>query len=207
MGDKGSDQMFEKWAIAFADQIKRANPEETAPHDVLVFGFTIIFNLLFTVLLIMVVGWILDAYFLILQVGLSFMILRILTGGAHLHQSLACSITSLLLLAAIIWVPEKNIYIYCYWLFSLLLILKFAPYYEEHQLKHSAQWERKKKIFALVWLLLALIFYLYLGQAGFIFGALLQALLLTPMGIKSIHALDHIVNQLFKGGDKSEKTG
>ncbi|MBO0996039.1 accessory gene regulator ArgB-like protein [Bacillus sp. SD088] len=197
--------MFEKWAIAFADRIKRANPEETAPHDVLVFGFTIIFNLLFTVLLIMVVGWLLNAYFLILQVGLSFMILRILTGGAHLHQSLACSITSLLLLATIIWVPEKDTYIFGYWLLSLFLIIKFAPYYEEHQLKHSAQWERKKKISALVWLLLALCFYLYFGHTGFIFGALLQALLLTPMGIKFIHSLDHLVNQYFKGGDKSEK--
>ncbi|MBP1915912.1 accessory gene regulator B [Lederbergia galactosidilyticus] len=199
--------MFEKWAVVFADRLKRVNPQETAPHDVLVFGFTIIFNLLFTILLIMVVGWILNAYILILQVGLSFMILRILTGGAHLQQSLACSITSLLLLTTIIWIPGKEIYIFFYWVLSLFLILKFAPYYEEHQLKHSAQWERKKKIFAFVWLLIALCFYLYLEQEGFIIGAFLQALLLTPIGIKSIRGLDHILIQLFKGGDKSEKTG
>ncbi|MCJ7842446.1 accessory gene regulator B family protein [Lederbergia sp. NSJ-179] len=198
--------MFEKWAIAFADQIKKANPEETAPQDVLVFGFTIIFNLLFTLLLVMVAGWLLDATFIILQIGISFMILRILSGGAHLNQSLTCSIASLLLMVALLWLPQKDIYVYSYWFISLLLILKFAPYYEEHQLKHSAQWERKKKAFALVWLLISLLFSVYFGQTGFVSGALLQAVLLTPMGIKSIHTLDHIVSKFSQGGEKGEKT-
>ncbi|KRG12111.1 hypothetical protein ACA30_20375 [Virgibacillus soli] len=197
--------MFEKWVIGLANQIKKANPEETAPHDVLVFGFTLIFNLLFTILLIAMAGWVLNAFFLILQVGLSFMILRILTGGAHLNQSVACSLASLLLLIAIILLPINKVYLSFYWLLSLLLILKYAPYYEEHQLKHSAQWEAKKKGLAIVWIVVSLVIYLTLGQTGFIFGGLLQAILLTPIGIKSIHALDQIINRCFKGGDESEK--
>ncbi|GIN70600.1 hypothetical protein J14TS2_10750 [Bacillus sp. J14TS2] len=197
--------MIEKWAISLANQIKKANPEETAPLDVLVFGFTIIINLLLTGFLIALAGWVLNAFYLILQVGVSFMILRILTGGAHLNQSIACAVTSLILLISMVLLPVNDIYVYSYWLLSLLLILKYAPYYEEHQLKHSAQWEKKKKIFAIVWLTASLAFYLWLGQSGFIFGALLQGILLTPLGIKTIHTLDHFINLHFKGGDKNEK--
>lgn len=137
--------MFEKWAVALADQIKKINPEETEPHDVLVFGFTILFNLLFTFLLLLIVGWIIGVPLLTVEVTLSFMILRILTGGAHLDRSIACSITSSLLVLTFVWLPVSPILLFCYFVVSLLLIARFAPYYEPHQIKHSKQWEQKKE--------------------------------------------------------------
>nr|WP_025027086.1 accessory gene regulator B family protein [Caldalkalibacillus mannanilyticus] len=103
--------MFEKWAVAFADHIKKTNPDETEPHDVLVFGFTILFNLMFTFFFVFLLGWILGVPLLSLQVAVSFTLLRILTGGAHLDQSLACSITSLILVLTFVWLPASSVYV------------------------------------------------------------------------------------------------
>lgn len=194
--------MFEKWAIAFADIIKKANPEETEPHDVLVFGFTILFNLFFTTLLILSFGWILGVPFLTLQVMVSFMVVRLLTGGAHLDQSLACSITSLLFVLVFVIIPTSPILVGCYFLITLLLIFKYAPYYEPHQVKHSIEWERKKKTLAILWVIFSVVMYYIFKLEGLILGSLLQALLVTPAGIKFTHKLNRI---LTKGGEPYEK--
>ncbi|MEK3889896.1 accessory gene regulator ArgB-like protein [Bacillus sp. FSL K6-3431] len=194
--------MFEKWAITLANQIKKMNPEETAPHDVLVFGFTILFNLVSTIILLIVTGWLLGIFLITLQVGLSFMILRMLSGGAHLDHSLACSITSLIVIVACAWLPASPSMVYSYIVISIVLVLRYAPYYEKHQMKHSLLWERKKKRAAIIWLALSLVIYEYFGQPGFVFGAFLQAGLLTPIGITFIHKLNAIV---MKGGEGVEK--
>ncbi|WP_100405820.1 accessory gene regulator ArgB-like protein [Bacillus solitudinis] len=194
--------MFERWALVFADFIKKANPDETEPHDVLVFGFTILFNLLFTFTLIIMSGWLLDIPFLTLQVAFSFMLLRILTGGAHLEHSLACSLTSFSLLFVFVWLPVSNILITIYITIILINLLCFAPYYETHQVKHSAKWERKKKLVALLWVLISLVIYFLYDQTGLVIGALLQALLLTPAGIKLTHKLNTFSS---KGGEIHEK--
>lgn len=195
--------MFEKWAVALADQIKKINPEETEPHDVLVFGFTILLNLLFTFLLLLIAGWLIGAPLLTVEVTLSFMILRILTGGAHLDRSIACSITTMILVLTFVWLPVSPVLLFCYFVVSLILIVRFAPYYEPHQVKHSEQWEQKKKRTAILWVILAFIIYYFFSIPGFVFGAVLQALLLTPVGIRFTHKLNDLA---IKGGEYYEKS-
>lgn len=194
--------MFEKWAIAAANQLKKVNPEETEPHDVLVFGFTILFNLLFTFTLIIILGAFLGVPLVALQVTLSFMLLRILTGGAHLEQSLACSITSIILIFAFVWFPHSPMFIYSYFIVSILILILFAPYYEPHQVKHSKQWEKKKKALALLWTSAAMLIYFFFQQPGFLLGTFLQALMLTPVGITLTHMLNTMT---MKGGEYNEK--
>lgn len=196
--------MFEKWAVAAANYIKQANPEETEPHDVLVFGFTILFNILFSLTILLLIGWALGSAWLILQIALSFMIVRIFTGGAHLDHSLGCAIVSISYILLAMLLPTSPLFMYIYFGFSLLLILYYAPYYEPHQLKHSPEWERKKKTVATLWVIISLIIYQLLLQPGVLLGALLQALSLTPGGITITHKL----NRLFlKGGEIHEKNG
>lgn len=194
--------MFEKWAIAFATKIKEANPEETEPLDVLVFGFTIMFNLLFTFCLIMLTGWMIGMPLVVLQVFLSFMLIRILTGGNHLDQSLACSIMSFLLVFIFIWLPVSPILIAIYFIISLFCIIRYAPYYEADQVKHSKEWEQKKKRTAIIWIFVSLSIYLLFSQPGFLFGVLLQALLLTPAGLAITGKINMFIT---KGGEKDEK--
>ncbi|MET3505407.1 accessory gene regulator ArgB-like protein [Halalkalibacter oceani] len=194
--------MIEKWAIIAANKIKQMNPEETAPHDVLVFGFTIFINLFITFSLIIVAGFLLGKPLLSLQIAVGFMTLRILTGGAHLDRSLACSINSLCLVVLFLWLPITNGLILVYAAIALLLIVRFAPYYEPHQMKHSAEWEAKKKKAAIGCVGLSLILFFTLQTPGFVTGALLQALLLTPFGISATHKLNTFTN---KGGEYLEK--
>ncbi len=195
--------MFEEWAIIVANQLKKINPEETEPHDVLVFGFTIFFNLLFTSLLIILLGWLLGVLLLAIQVMVSFILLRILTGGAHLDQSLACSLTSLSLIGAFVWLPSSPLFVFSYFAISIVLVLIYAPYYETHQVQHSKAWEQKKKRIAILWVMITLLIYQLFAQSGFVFGALLQALLLTPAGVTVIHKLNTILTYI--GGGKHEK--
>lgn len=194
--------MFEKWAMFAAEQIKAANPEETAPMDVLVFGLTIMFNIIFTVTIIMGIGWLLGVPSLLAQITISFMLARILTGGAHLDRSLACSLTSISLIILASLLPVTPFLIYAYVCLSLILLLRFAPYYEADQLRHSQAWENKKKATAILWVLFTLAAYRFLGMEGLVLGVFLQALLLTPAGIAVTHKLNNLIVQ---GGERSEK--
>jgi len=194
--------MIEQWAISTATKIRSLNPEETAPQDVLVFGLTILLNLFFTCTLILLTSLFLGKTMLAIQVTLSFMVLRILTGGAHLDRSLACSLNSLCLILVFLYIPVSSTLMILYAIVSLVLMLRYAPYYEAHQLRHSEQWETKKKRAALGWVLLAVVLY-YVGQApGFLLGSLLQAVLLTPLGISCTHKLNTLTN---KGGESVEE--
>ena len=194
--------MFEKWAETLAVKIKQFNPEETAPVDVLIFGLTIMLNLLFTISLIMIVGLVLGVPWLMAQITISFTLLRILTGGAHLDRSLACSLTSMSFIILIALLPNTKVLVSLYFLLSFLLLLRYAPYYEEHQLVHSKQWEQKKKVIASLWVFTAMVLFHLFDQHGFILGALLQTFLLTPVGINLTHNLNTITS---KGGVQREE--
>ncbi|MCD8502417.1 MAG: accessory gene regulator B family protein [Bacillaceae bacterium] len=190
--------MFERWAVIFAHKVKEANPEETEPHDVLVFGFTILFNLFFTSFLILLFGWILGVGLLTLQVMVSFMFIRLLTGGAHLDHSLACSITSLIIITIFVRLSVNTSLVTMYFMITLIFLLRYAPYYEPHQLKHSKDWERKKKVVAILWVVLSGIAFYFFNVSGFVIGALIQSLLVTPIGIGLTHKLNKF---LPKGGE------
>ncbi|MBP3040541.1 accessory gene regulator B family protein [Bacillaceae bacterium Marseille-Q3522] len=189
--------MFEKWAVSFATLIKKMNPEETEPIDVLVFGFTIVFNLLFTFTAIFIIAWFLGVPWTAMQVAVSFMLLRILTGGAHLDRSLACSLISTTLIILCVFLPVSTLSITIYFVITLLLLIRFAPYYEVHQLQHSLQWEQKKKRLALLCSVFALLLYVIFSLPGFVFGGMLQALLLTPPGIHFMHRLNKRSREFF----------
>ena len=184
--------MFEKWAILAADKMKKVNPEETAPHDVLVFGFTILFNLFFTFLILLIASFLLNITLLALQIFFSFMILRILTGGAHFDESLLCSLSSIIFILLIAFIPVHSPLIHIYFITTVVLIIFFAPYYERDQVVHSKQWEQKKKPVALLWVTLCYLFYHLSGASGFLIGALLQAFLLTPVSIRVTHKLNKL---------------
>ncbi|WP_088104341.1 accessory gene regulator ArgB-like protein [Halalkalibacter urbisdiaboli] len=194
--------MIEQFATKAAHKIKNMNPEETAPLDVLIFGFTILLNLVVTLSLILVTSLLLGKMLLAVQITLAFMVLRILTGGAHLDQSFACSLNSVCLVIAFLWLPVSQPFMLGYAALTLLFIISYAPYYEPHQMKHSAKWERKKKRVALVFVVASVGLYYGLAFPGFLIGCFLQALLLTPVGISFTHRLNQLTT---KGGELHEE--
>ncbi len=196
--------MFEFLASTTATKLKQINPDETAPHDVLVFGFTIFFNLLFTFLCLIVFGVLLGVFGTVIQVGFAFMLVRILTGGAHLDASLPCSLMSTTFILLFTYMPTNSFFIYGAFILTLIALFRYAPYYEDHQVKHSDEWERKKKRAAFGAVIIYMLAFMLFHHAAFIHGAFLQALLLTPAGIMFTHKLNVLLS--IKGGDSHEKS-
>ncbi|WP_445488830.1 accessory gene regulator B family protein [Niallia sp. 03133] len=193
--------MVERYAVVLAGKIKKWNPEDTASQDVLVFGFTIVLNLFITMLLLIAAGFVVGKPFTILVLGISFMIMRILTGGPHLTHAIACSLCSTLLMVFGTLLPTNNFLLIIYTVAAFYLFARYAPYYEKDQVIHSKSWEQKKKNLALSFLfifsLLAIIFHFHF----FLIGALLQGITIIPLSIKGIHRL----NDVLKGGGKFEE--
>ncbi len=195
--------MIENLAIRTANLVKNMNPDETESHDILVFGFTLFYNLFITISLIFLVSIPLGKLSLALQVTIAFMLVRILTGGAHFDRSFVCTLSSLIFIIVALYLPSSPIFIYSVSITSFILIILFSPYYESHQLKHSKQWERKKKVTALLLIIIATLIYSIFGVHGFLTGVFLQSLLITPISVFLFHKLNDFI---CKGGGKVETT-
>ncbi|WP_248562246.1 accessory gene regulator B family protein [Niallia sp. NCCP-28] len=184
---------MERYAIILADKIKRINPEETAPKDILVFGFTIIINLLITLVFLLFFSLLVGKTMEMFMIALSFMIMRMLTGGPHLHHALACSICSTILILIGTYLPDGTTAIFIYALSSLFLYIRYLPYYEKDQVVHSKEWEKKKKRFALLFLFLSFIFSVIFQNNIFLIGAFLQGVTSLPFMIQSIYKINSLL--------------
>ncbi|MED3646667.1 accessory gene regulator B family protein [Halalkalibacterium halodurans] len=195
--------MLERLALTLAHQVKALNAEETESVEVLTFGFTIILHYLFTLLLVLAVGLLHGEIWLFLQIALSFTFMRVLTGGAHLDHSIGCTLLSVLFITAISWVPFANNYAWIlYGISGGLLIWKYAPYYEAHQVVHTEHWERRKKRIAYILIVLFIILAMFMSAQGLVLGVLLQGGLLTPIGLKVTRQLNRFI---LKGGETNEE--
>ncbi|MFT8323182.1 MAG: accessory gene regulator B family protein [Bacillus sp. (in: firmicutes)] len=194
--------MIERYAVVLAGKIKKWNPEETAPQDVLIFGFTIMLNLFSTMLLLFVAGFIIGKPFEVVAIAVSFMVMRLLTGGPHFNNAIVCSLCSTLLMIVGDYLPITYKTLIFYTIAAVFLFVRYAPFYEPDQVVHTKSWERKKKNLAFCLLgfssLLAFVFHFHV----FLIGVFLQSVTIIPFVIKCIHRL----NDGLKGGEKYEKS-
>ncbi|PKG21727.1 accessory gene regulator B family protein [Niallia nealsonii] len=194
--------MVERYAVILADKIKKINPEETASKDILIFGFTIMLNILITLVFLLFFSLLVGKTMEMFMIALSFMIMRMLTGGPHLHHALACSICSTILILIGAYLPDGATAIFIYALSSLFLYIRYLPYYEKGQVVHSKEWEQKKKRIAFFFLFLSFLCSITLQLNAFLIGAFLQGVTSLPFMIQSIYK----INGLFKGGEIHEKS-
>ncbi|MGP7817066.1 accessory gene regulator B family protein [Niallia sp. 01092] len=194
--------MIERYAVVFADKIKKSNPDETAPHDVLVFGFIIVFNIIMTTLLLTAVGFIIGKPFYILAIAFAFMSMRLLTGGPHLNHAFACSLGSTLFMVIGSFLSVHIISVIFYAVCAFYLYIRYAPFYEQDQVVHAISWEKKKKNFALCILFMSSLLAVFFDYPAFLIGAYLQSITIIPFMIKGIHRM----NDVLKGGDKFEES-
>lgn len=194
--------MVERYAIVLADKIKQMNPEETAPKDILVFGFTIVMNLVITLVFLLFFSLLVGKTMEMFMIALSFMIMRMLTGGPHLNQALACSICSTIIILIGAYLPDGTRVMFIYAAYSVFLYIKYLPYYEKNQVVHTKEWEQKKKRIALFFLFLSFLCSIIFQMQFFLIGALLQGVTSLPFMIKSIYK----INGLFRGGEINEKS-
>ncbi|QKS70592.1 accessory gene regulator B family protein [Paenalkalicoccus suaedae] len=183
--------MVYRLAHAIAIRVKDANPDDTEPIDVLTFGFILMLNLLVTWGLLIGFAIALQEIILIMATGVSFMIIRIFTGGAHFSTAIACTLVSVGFIVGVSFLPAAPI---IYTILAFVCVLSYAPYYEEDQVVHSQAWERKKKLVGVLWIIIASSVALLFDFHALVHGVFLQGVLLTPIGTRLILTLNKWIN-------------
>lgn len=108
--------------------IKKNSPEQTHSVEVLQYSLSIILNTLFIIVCSLLIGALTGQFKATLFVLLSFGLLRLCSGGAHLRTSTACNIVSIFICSLI---PHIAFLLHNHQLWiniiCLILMLLFAP--------------------------------------------------------------------------------
>lgn len=115
-------------AYKIVSTIKRNNPEQTHSIEVMQYSLSIILNTLLIILGSLLIGGLTGQFINTLLALLSFGLLRLCSGGAHLKTATACNIVSIFICSLI---PHLAFLLHNYLLwvniFCLILMLIFAP--------------------------------------------------------------------------------
>jgi accessory gene regulator B len=148
------------------------------------YGFQIIYGSINKLLLLILTGLLLGILPELLIVTLSFVLLRIWTGGLHFDNYTKCAWASLLSLTVMglfsKCLPISNITALIISLTVSILFLIYAPV--EHKNRPIKKEERNKyKIISLVILCLLFLNYLYFSINSIIYGILLSGIIVLPI--------------------------
>ncbi|WP_313639791.1 accessory gene regulator B family protein [Paenibacillus sp.] len=115
-------------AFRIVSAIKKTNPEQTHSIEVMQYALSIILNTLFIITVSLLIGGFTGQLMGTLIALLSFGLLRMCSGGAHLKTARACNITSIFICSLIPHLTSLS-HSYLIWinLFSLISMVLFAP--------------------------------------------------------------------------------
>ncbi|AMA74272.1 hypothetical protein ACH33_16635 [Aneurinibacillus sp. XH2] len=174
---------------------KSGHPASVA---VLQFGIEGFLHTLVTMLVLAVVAIVTGQSRDVLFLVLGFSGLRLLTGGAHVESGLGCTLVSVTILVGSSYIPVSLWTGLLLCVLSLWLIEVYSYYLEPYQSTRPLKHKDKFKVLARIWLGLGFIFSFFESSRPFAIGLMLQALSVTPYGVRLVHSL----NRLFgKGGE------
>lgn len=119
--------MIDAIATKIAVKLKEASPEETASVDMMKFALIGIIHNTLIFITALVVGLCAGQLLETLLAAVSFMILRLVSGGYHFKSPLSCFLFSSFVFIAIPFVPLDNSWFWIINVISLLLVSIFAP--------------------------------------------------------------------------------
>lgn len=120
-------QLIEAIANRIAIKLKEANPEETASIEVMKYALFGILHNTVTLATAFLVGLVLDQFFDTFIAAVSFMLLRLVSGGYHFKTPLSCLIFSASIFVIIPLIPTSEISLFLLNILSLLLVILLAP--------------------------------------------------------------------------------
>jgi accessory gene regulator B len=183
---------MEKIAEKMALYIKKnAGPHPTS-LAVLKFGIQGFLNFLVTTILLLVFSCILGQDYEVFILAVSFGVLRMLIGGAHLKTGLGCAIGSTFMLVTLSYISLSKEVAYLLLTCSILIVLIFPFYLEPHQSTKALQYKKVFKMFALLWISFGFIGTYFMAgfPSAFALGLFSQAITITPLGVKTIHKIN-----------------
>ncbi|MDF2923602.1 MAG: hypothetical protein K0R57_2516 [Paenibacillaceae bacterium] len=111
-----------------AKMVKEANPEQTHSLAIMQYSIEILLNTLSIIIISSIMGWFIGELASTLIVLLSIMVLRLLSGGAHMPTMGGCIVVSVSLCVGIPLIPPVgNDIVWLMTAFSTLFVLLFAP--------------------------------------------------------------------------------
>lgn len=119
--------MIEQLAGKIAVKIKEASPEDTASVEVMKFALIGLLQNGITITAALIAGLISGTFLEVLLAVVSFMILRLVSGGYHFSSMLACAIFSFSIFVAIPFIPLSYFMIIILNTVSFILCLVFSP--------------------------------------------------------------------------------
>lgn len=116
-------------AYKIVSAIKKNNPEQTHSIEVMQYSLSIILNTLFIILCSLLIGGFTGQFKATSLALLSFGVLRLCSGGAHLKTATACNIVSIFICSLIphIALLLHNYHLVAINIICLVLMLIFAP--------------------------------------------------------------------------------
>jgi accessory gene regulator B len=168
------DTLAEKMALS----LKKMNVDETASVEVMKFSLIAILNAASILILTATAGYITGKPWDTFLALTAFAVLRMFSGGYHLHSSDLCVAVSTLLFAAIPHIPMNTMAVFVLNGVSFILVFLFAPSRIENQTRIPPKYYPLLKIISA--LLVAVNFYLLSPAIALSFSV--QALSLTVKG-------------------------
>lgn len=168
--------MVEWVSKRLALSIKKANPEETASVEVMVFSLILLVNAFAIIVFTLLIGWITGKLPETALTIFSFMFLKFFSGGIHLKSSDNCVLWSTIAMTVIPHIPINDSWILWMSGISLVVVGLFAP----------AKMNKKARIPEKYYPLLKVVSLLIVASNIFFASAilakvfLLQALMLIP---------------------------
>jgi len=114
-------------ATKIAIKLKEANPEETASVEMMKFALVGILHNTLIFVTALVAGLCLGQLLETLVAAISFMILRLVSGGYHFKTSISCFLFSSFVFIGIPFITLDNLWFWIINTVSILLVLIFAP--------------------------------------------------------------------------------
>jgi accessory gene regulator B len=124
---------LDAFAQRTAIRMKAINSEKTASVEVMKYGLLIFINIFSIIFISLLIGFITGKLMETLLTLVAFALLRACTGGYHLKSSIHCIFFSSALMTIIPHIPMNQSSTLSLTIFSIVLVLIFAPFALEHQ--------------------------------------------------------------------------
>lgn len=168
--------MIEQLAGKIAVKIKEASPEETASVEVMKFALIGLLQNGITITAALIAGLLTGTFFEVLLAVVSFMMLRLVSGGFHFSSMLACALFSFSVFVAIPFIPLNQPAIIVLNAASFILCLVFSPSNIKEHIRVSEKYFFIFKVLSI--LMIGINFWLF--NPIIALGFFVQSLLLIP---------------------------
>ncbi|MFT9849904.1 accessory gene regulator ArgB-like protein [Aneurinibacillus sp. REN35] len=183
---------MEKLAERIAIYIKEHTDNHPASVAVLKFGIQGFLSVFITTVVLLVVSVMLGQVYEVFILAISFGVLRMMIGGAHVKTGWGCTLSSTVMLVGLSYILISPQTSYALLVCSLLIVIKFPFYLEPHQSRKSLQYAHIFKVGTFIWIGFGFLStYLEMSfSSAFSIGIFAQAFTITPIGVKAIHQLN-----------------